>query len=71
MPKQFPPPTSRLQQLPLPWTPPNRAPPAQPLAPPLVPPQQVWTSLSPALKAQVRGTLLHVLQEVLDDHSCP
>jgi hypothetical protein len=38
-------------------------------APLPLPPQDIWSSLSPALRAQVRGTILQVLQEVLDDYS--
>jgi hypothetical protein len=35
----------------------------QPL-PPLLLPQHVWTSLSPTTRAQVRATLLRILQEI-------
>ena len=35
----------------------------QPLPPPLLP-QHVWTSLSPTTRAQVRATLLRILQEI-------
>ena len=34
-----------------------------PLPPPLLP-QQVWPSLSPTIRAQVRATLLRILQEI-------
>jgi len=34
---------------------------------PTLSPAQVWPALSPALRAQIRQTLLHVLQEVLCD----
>ena len=42
-------------------------------------PQHLWTSLSPTLQAQVRHTLLHIIQESLyertgsgqDQHSTP
>jgi hypothetical protein len=34
-----------------------------PLPPPLLP-QQVWPSLSPTTRAQVRATLLRILQEI-------
>ena len=32
--------------------------------PPALLPQQVWTSLSPTIRAQVRATLLRILQEI-------
>lgn len=34
---------------------------------PTLPPAQVWSALPPALRVQLRQTLLHVLQEVLRD----
>ena len=34
----------------------------RPLPPPLLP-QQVWTSLSPTIRVQVRATFLRILQE--------
>jgi hypothetical protein len=42
-------------------------PPCLSLAPLPLPPQQLWTSLSPTLQAQVRQTLLRIIQEVLYD----
>ena len=42
-----------------------------PPPPPTVQPQAVWASLSPTQKTQVRQTILHILQEVLDDHPQP
>jgi hypothetical protein len=50
-------------------------PPSRPLPlappPPTVPTQAVWASLSPTQKAQLRQTILHILQEVLDDRPQP
>ena len=42
-----------------------------PPEPPTVHPQALWASLSPTQKTQVRQTILHILQEVLDDHPQP
>jgi hypothetical protein len=39
--------------------------------PPTVQPPDLWASLSPTQKTQIRQTILHILQEVLDDHSQP
>jgi len=39
-----------------------------PPPPPIMQPQDLWASLSPSLQTQVRQTILHILQEVLDDH---
>jgi hypothetical protein len=41
----------------------------QPEPPPL-PPEDVWTSLSLMTRAQVRHTLLRIIQEVLHDDTC-
>jgi len=41
----------------------------QPGSPPL-PLEDVWTSLSPTTRAQVRHTLLRIIQEVLHDDTC-
>jgi hypothetical protein len=54
---------------------PGLEPPSRPLPlappPPTVQTQAVWASLSPTQKAQVRQTILHILQEVLDDRPQP
>jgi len=42
-----------------------------PPPPPTVQPQALWASLSPTQKTQIRQTILHILQEVLDDHPQP
>lgn len=42
-----------------------------PPPPPTVQPPDLWASLSPAQKIQVRQTISHILQEVLDDHPQP
>jgi hypothetical protein len=44
-----------------------------PLAPepPTVQPHNLWASLSPTQKTRIRQTILHILQEVLDDHPQP
>ncbi len=44
----------------------RRSPPLPPMLASL-PAQRVWTSLSPRNQAQVRQTLVHILQEVLHD----
>jgi hypothetical protein len=36
-----------------------------------VQPLDLWASLSPTQKTQIRQTILHILQEVLDDHPQP
>ena len=42
-----------------------------PPPPPTVQPPDLWASLSPTQKAQLRQTILHILQEVLDDRPQP
>jgi hypothetical protein len=42
-----------------------------PPEPPTVQPPNLWASLSPTQKTQVRQTILHILQEVLNDHPQP
>jgi hypothetical protein len=32
-------------------------------------PQQLWATLSPTMQTQTRQMILHILQEVLHDHS--
>ena len=39
--------------------------------PATVQPSNLWASLSPTQKTQIRQTILHILQEVLDDHPQP
>jgi hypothetical protein len=57
-------PTTRMpHQLSLPFQDQETAAALLPL-PPLLLPQQVWTSLSPTIRAQVRATLLRILQEI-------
>ena len=60
--------TLTTQQLPLPLAPLNPTP--LPLPPTLatLPSQRIWASLSAPSQAQVRRTLIHILQEVLNDH---
>ncbi len=61
------------QQLPFPWLEPEREP-TPPLPPPTAPtllPEQVWTRLPLTMQRQVRQTILHILQEVLNDHPQP
>jgi hypothetical protein len=62
------PPTTRMpHQLSLPFLQDQETAAARrPLPPPLLP-QQVWTSLSPTIRAQVRATLLRILQEISYD----
>ena len=38
---------------------------------PTVQPQNLWASLSPTLQTQIRQTILHILQAVLDDRPQP
>ncbi len=59
---------STSQQLQLPLPPLNPAP--LPLPPTLatLPSQRIWASLSAPSQAQVRQTLIHILQEVLNEH---
>ena len=66
VPPPLPPCTPTPRQLPLPF-PRGPAPPPQPLDLVTLPLGQIWPSLTPSLCAQVRRTLLHVLQEALDD----
>jgi hypothetical protein len=49
------------QSRPLPLAPP----------PPTVQPPNLWASLSPTQKTQVRQTIVHMVQEVLDDRPQP
>ena len=56
-------------QLALPGLDPQPRPLPVPPPPPTVQPQDLWASLSPTQKTQVRQTILHILQEVLYDHS--
>ena len=58
-------------QLGLPGLEPQPRPLPLPPPPPIVQPQDLWASLSPAQKTQVRQMILHILQEVLDDHPQP
>jgi hypothetical protein len=55
-----------LEQLTLPL---EILPPAPPTPPPqtVVPPTQVWSQLSPALRAACRQRLVQILQEVTND----
>jgi hypothetical protein len=64
-------PTPRQLTLPLdPWDPPEALPSTTP-TPPAIPltPQQVWATLPPAAQAQLRQTMLRILQEVV--HGAP
>ena len=55
-------------QLPLPWVEDPPTPPLPP-PPPMLRPQEIWASLSPTQKTQVRQTILHILQEVFNDRA--
>jgi hypothetical protein len=68
-PPQSPPCSPTPRQLPLPF---QREPIPPPQPPDLVtlPLSQIWPSLTPALRVHVRLTLLHVLQEAIDDANC-
>ena len=63
--------TPTYHQLGLPGLEPAACPLPLPPEPPTVQPQAVWASLSPTQKTQIRQTILHILQEVLDDHPQP
>jgi hypothetical protein len=65
VPLQSPPCTPTPRQLPLPFRR-GPTPPLQPLDLVTLPLPEIWPSLTPAQRAQVRLTLLHVLQEALD-----
>ena len=56
-----------IRQLTLPW--PEEELPRPPILAdgPCLPPQQVWASLSPTDQAQLRQTILRLIQEVLND----
>ncbi len=58
---------STSQQLPLPLPPPNPAPLPLPSTLATLPSERIWASLSAPSQAHVRQTLLHILQEVLND----
>ena len=58
-------------QLGLPGLEPQSRPVPLPPPPPTIHPQDLWASLSPPLQTQVRQTILHILQEVLDDQQQP
>jgi hypothetical protein len=58
-------------QLGLPGLEPQSRPLPLPPPPPIVQPPDLWASLSPRQKTQIRQTILHILQEVLDDHPQP
>lgn len=53
-------------QLPLPCALPTALPPPPPV-PRWTRPEQVWTSLPPEVRMQIRQTWLRVLREVIDD----
>jgi hypothetical protein len=58
-------------QLQFPWLAPRPLPRASlPDAPHLLP-AQLWTSLSPLMRIQVRNTLCRILEEVLNDQTRP
>ena len=54
-------------QLGLPGLEPQSRPLPLPPPPPIVQPQDLWASLSPMQKPQIHQTILHILQEVLDE----
>jgi hypothetical protein len=58
-------------QLGLPGLEPEMRPLPLPPPPPTVQPSDLWASLSSAQKTQIHQTILHILQEVLDDHPQP
>ena len=55
------------RQLTLPWPELEPPRPQLPSDGPILPPQQVWPSLTPTLQAQVRTTILRLIQEVLHE----
>jgi hypothetical protein len=55
------------QQLSLPWRERELVPYCAQPEPPPVPPESVWSSLSLTMRAQVRHTLLRMIQEGLHD----
>jgi hypothetical protein len=59
------------RQLRLPSLEPESRPLPLPPEPPTVQPQNLWASLSPTLQTQIRQTILHILQAVLDDRPQP
>ena len=59
------------RQLGLPGLEPESRPLPLPPPPSTVQPQDLWASLSPTQKTRIRQTILHILQEVLDDHPQP
>jgi hypothetical protein len=70
MARQLTPITPRPQQLSLPWLEQELVPCCVQPEPPPLPPEAIWTSLSPTTRAQVRHTLLRIIQEVLHDDTC-
>lgn len=63
--------TPTYHQLGLPGLEPAARPLPLPPEPPTVQPPNLWASLSPTQKTQIRQMILHILQEVLDDHPQP
>jgi hypothetical protein len=60
------------RQLPLPLaSAPGPAPPWLPPELAALPTHRIWTTLAPADRAQVRATILHIIQEVLNDRYRP
>jgi hypothetical protein len=70
MARQLTPITPIPQQLSLPWLEQELVPCCVQPDPPPLPPEDVWTSLSLTARAQVRHTLLRIIQEVLHDDTC-
>ena len=69
--KMHPPAAPTYDQLGLPGLEKDSRPLSLPPPPPTVPPQALWVSLSPIQKTQIRQTILHILQEVLDERPQP
>jgi hypothetical protein len=59
------------RQLPLPLAVPGPTPRLLPSDLATLPSPQIWPTLAPPLQAQVRLTLLHIIQEVLADDAAP
>jgi hypothetical protein len=59
------------RQLPLPLAVPDPMPRLLPSDLATLSPPQIWPTLAPPLQAQVRLTLLHIIQEVLADDAAP
>ena len=59
------------RQLPLPLAPPEPAPPVVPLPLRTLPARRVWASLGEGERLSARVTLLHTIQEVLNEPDVP